>query len=334
MSTPGPVAEPNANFTNLSGASPHERPDSDYRDYRRRWMENPRDFIVAAFPIHLDVEATNRCNLKCTFCDKLPHLKPEDIGLLDFALFTRIIDEGAEKKLCGLKLSYRGEPLLHPRLADMVAYAKKKGILDVYFNTNAMLLSKAKANALMAAGLDRISVSVEGTDRHAFEKERVGARFDVVKRNLQQLLNLREQNGRKHPKIRLQTVRLPGIDLDAYARYWSAFSDETAAIDFKETRPRDTSLVDREWACPQLWQRMTIEWNGSIMACNNDDYRRLSPGNVNTLSVSECWQAPLVQKARELHMQGLSHTLAACNGCPWRTTQLNKKRLSGKDTAT
>jgi len=319
------VSEPNANFTSLGGDSPHVRSDLRYREYRRRWMENPVAFIVEDFPIHLDIEVTNRCNLRCTFCDKLPYLKPEEIGSLDFNLFLRIIDEGAERNLCSLKLSYRGEPLLHPQLPDMVAYAKKKDVLDVYFNTNGMLLNDSKARALMEAGLDRISVSVEGVDPVAFERERIGARFDVIKRNLERLLNLREKERLNIPKIRLQTVRLPGVNLNEYARYWAAFCDETAAIDYKEAKQRNTSLVAMDWACPQLWQRMTIEWDGRIMPCNNDDYRYLSPGNVPESHVADCWKAPMVAKARELHMQGRSHELASCNGCPWRTTQLEKK---------
>lgn len=329
MSPSSVIAEPNANFTALAGNSVHSSREPRYVEYRRRWMENPCNFVVGDFPVHLDIEATNRCNLVCTFCDKLPYLKPEDFGFLDFDLFKRIMDEGSEKNLCGLKLSYRGEPLLHPRLADMVGYAKKKGLLDVYFNTNAMLLSEAKARALIEAGLDRISVSMEGVDPAAYERERIGADFDVVKRNLERLLNLRAQSGLTYPLVRLQTVALPGIDLNEYARYWSAYADETAAIDYKEANDRNTSLVAEDWACPQLWQRMTIEWDGRIMPCNNDDYRYLSPGNVAAMSVMECWQSPVVQSARELHMHGCSHELLSCNGCPWRTTQILKKRERG-----
>ena len=321
------ISEANANFTKLSGDSPHERSDIRYREYRRRWMENPRNFVVEDFPIHLDIEPTNRCNLKCTFCDKLPYLRSDEFGFMDFKLFARIIDEGTQRYLCGLKLSYRGEPLLHPRLSDMVSYAKKKGVLDVYFNTNGMLLTDIKARALIEAGLDRISISIEGVDAKTFEKERVGARFDVIKKNLDRLLSLRERSRSEFPKIRIQTVRLPGIDLEEYARYWSAYSDETAAIDYKEAKQRDNAIVARDWACPQLWQRMTIEWDGRIMPCNNDDYRLLSPGNVFKMSVADCWNAPLVRNARELHKKGRSHELDSCNGCPWRTAQLEKKKI-------
>lgn len=321
---PRPTARANANFTALGGASPHDRQDPAYQEYRRRWTEYPARFHTAAFPIHLDLEATSRCNLRCTFCDKLPLLGPEGLGDMDFGLFTRILDEAGAHGLASLKLSYRGEPLLHPRLADMVAYAKGKGVLDVYCNTNGMLLTEAKARALIEAGLDRISVSVEGTDPVAFERERVGARFDVVMRRLDDLLALRERLGVAHPRVRVQTVRLPGLDLEAYARFWSAHADETAAVDFKIVEDRRTALVHDGFACPQLWQRMTVEWDGTVLACNNDDFRRLSPGNAARRSIRDCWLDPDVVRARELHQQGRSHEVAACDGCPWRTTQIQK----------
>ena len=73
---------PNANFTFLGGQSVHESTDAKYLEYRRQWMENPKNFKVRDFPIHLDIEITNRCNLKCTFCDKLP------LGVLELCLVS------------------------------------------------------------------------------------------------------------------------------------------------------------------------------------------------------------------------------------------------------
>ena len=317
-------AVPNPNIDILGGTSPHESSDARYKEYRRQWMENPRSFIVSDFPIHLDIEVTNRCNLKCTFCDKLPYLSQDQFGDIDMTLYKKIIDEGRERDLCSIKLSYRGEPLLHPRLAEMVAYAKRQGVIDIYFNTNAMLLSPKKAQELIEAGLDRISISIEGTDPEAFERERRGAKFYKIIENIDRLLEIRRKEGVSYPKVRIQTVALPGIDLDKYARFWAPHSDEIAAIDYKEVESRNAALIDNNWACPQLWQRMTIEWDGTAMPCNNDDFRYLSPGNVYRKSIEECWHDSLVQNARGLHKQGKSHLVKSCNGCHWRTTQIRK----------
>ena len=317
-------AKANPNFRSLFGSSVPDPKPTGYDEYRRIWMEYPKDFIVRDFPVHLDIEATSRCNLRCTFCDKLPLLSKEQMGDIDIALFRRIIDEGAEKGLMSLKLSYRGEPLLHKRIAELVSYGKHKGLLDIYFNSNGMLLSKDMSARLMDAGLDRISISVEGIDPIAFERERRGAKFDRILKNIEDLMALKQQRGVSFPKVRVQTVYLPQIDLNTYREFWRTRCDEVAAIDFKDVVNREDNLRSEDWACPQLWQRMTIEFNGRIMPCNNDDYGKLSPGNAENKSIYESWHDPIVEKARQLHKQGQSHQVTACQGCPWRTAQIRK----------
>ena len=50
----------------------------------------------------------------------------------------------------------------------MVEYAKRKGIMDVYFNTNATLLTRDVGRKLIKAGLDRFSISFEGTTAEVY----------------------------------------------------------------------------------------------------------------------------------------------------------------------
>lgn len=318
-----PTIKPNANFYSLGGQSVHDSSSPEYQEYRRCWTELPERFELRAFPMHLDIETSSRCNLRCTFCDKLPLMQKDQFGDIDYDLYRKIIDEGAEHRLWGVKLSYRGEPLLHPRLTEMVDYAVKRNVLDIYFNTNGMLLTAELSERLISAGLTRISVSVEGIDPLQFEKERIGASFETIHRNIATLIELRERAGSEHPKVRVQTVRFPDLDLQAYTGYWSAYCDEVAAVDYKDESCRNKTL-DPVWGCPQLWQRMTIEWDGTVFPCNNDDPRRLSPGNANTRSIRDCWHDSTVQKIRDLHRQGASHLVDDCNGCPWRTAQIRK----------
>jgi len=302
------------------------KPDPQYQEYRRLWHAAPREFLPLAFPLHLDIEATNRCNLRCTFCDKLPSLTPDQLGFMDFDMFKRILDEGQEHKLYSVKLSYRGESLLHPRLPEMVAYAKKCGVIDIAFNSNGMLLTERIARALIDAGLDRISISIEGTDPAYYERERRGARFDTVRRNVERLKNLREGLGLDYPRIRIQTVALPGLDLKEYARVWGPLCDETASVDYRDVCAREEPAVDTTWACPNLWQRMAIEWDGSIGACNFDEHHKLQCGRFPQTTILEAWSSPLARATREAHQRGLSHTVEACRSCAWRTTEIKKRR--------
>ena len=174
--------------------------------------------------------------------------------------------------------------------------------------------------------MDRISISIDGTDPVAFERERRGAKFDRILNNVSTLIDMRESGGYRIPKIRIQTVRLPEIDLNNYRSFWQNYCDEVAVVDYKAVEDRNQTIIDGNWACPQLWQRMTIEWDGTIMPCNNDDLRKISPGNAMEMPVKDCWHDQIVEQARKLHRQGKSHLIESCNGCPWRTTQINKRQ--------
>jgi len=298
------VLKPNSNFYLLYSSRGSERASEEYLKYRRYWMELPEKFILRDFPMHLDIEASSMCNLRCTFCDKLPVLKKNQLGRMDIGLYRKIIDESAGYKLWGVKLSYRGEPLLHPGISDMVAYAKKKGILDVYFNTNGMLLNNAMCEKLIDASLDRVSVSVEGTDPQAFEKARRGAKFDIVLKNIETLNYLKRKRGVDYPVVRVQTFLYQGLDIEKYRLFWQSRCDEVAAVDYKDGELRREG-IDYEWGCPQLWQRMTIEWDGTVHPCNNDDSGLMPLFNVNKKSVYECWHDKKIGDIRSLHRRGL-----------------------------
>jgi len=315
--------KPNANFYSLGGVSVHDGQGKEYQEYRRSWIELPQEFILRDFPMHLDIEITSRCNLKCTYCDKLPVLTKERLGDMDLALYKKIIDEGAAHKLWGVKLSYRGEPLLHKDIFEMVAYAKNRGILDIYFNTNGMLLNSKTCGELIKAGLDRISISVDGADPEFFNRERVGANFDTIVENIETLMNIRRQKGVDYPKVRVQSIYFPNLDVDKYRTFWSRRCDEVAAVDYKDGASRQEGIVC-DWACPQLWQRMTIEWDGTIHPCNNDDSSLMPLDNVKQKSLYEFWHDGRLREIRQLHRQGASHKVRACNGCPWRMAQIKK----------
>ena len=316
---------PNSNFTSLGGSIAPDNASDEYIEYRRCWMENPKGFILRDMPMHLDIEASSRCNLRCTFCDKLPNLKPGQLGNLELDLFKHIIDQFSdENRLWGLKLSYRGEPLINRDVPDMVKYAKDHGVLDIYFNTNGMLLDEIMSRRLIEAGLDRISISIDGTTPEAYEGVRLGAKFDVLVNNLETLIRLKKEYNVSYPKIRIQTVKFPTTDADAYREKWQRYADEIAMVDYKDESIRNESLRGN-WACPQLWQRMTIEWDGTVLGCNNDDPRNINLGNAAERSIHECWHDEKLMEIRKLHMNGESHKVEDCNGCPWRTAQMTKE---------
>jgi radical SAM protein with 4Fe4S-binding SPASM domain len=319
------MIEVDSNFHTIGGKSVVDRDDARYREYRRRWKEWPETFHAGEFPLHLDVETNSLCNLRCPFCATTHNrYKP---GFMAEPTWKKILDESGRNELYSLKFTFRGEPLLHPDLPRMVKYAKDAGILDVYFNTNAVRLTEDGIRALIDAGLDRISISFEGFEKEVYERYRVGARFEQVVRNIETLKRVKEETGSVKPLVRVQTVLIPELTgrEKEYAAFWTPRADEVAYLDMKneEGNPDHRGIIS-DWACPQLWQRLTITWEGKILPCVHDIYEWMSFGNVTDMPLREAWRSAREEGYRERHRAGRAHEIPACNRCPLRENEIRK----------
>jgi len=305
-----------------------------YREYRRQWSENPKNTIVSDFPLNIDIEATSQCNLSCTFCRTTYNREKYPAEYLDIDLYKKIVDEGAENGLMAVKFNWRGEPLLHPQLPEMVAYAKEKGIVDVFFNTNAQLLDKDKALKIINSGLDRITFSIEGYAKDVYEKNRKGADFDILRENVTNLFNIREEMGAKNPHIRIQTVLIPEIKdkLDEYVEFWKDYADEICCLNMKEEVDYDMNKgkIDPDFSCPQLWQRLVVACDGTVLPCNEDDCCLMVLGNAKKDSIKDLWHSEKNAEMRKLHMKKKGHLLKSCDRCPLRADFIDQKGREGK----
>jgi radical SAM protein with 4Fe4S-binding SPASM domain len=149
---------------------------------------------------------TGACNLACTMC--LVSYRPKlgkRAGALEYDRFRQIVDglPGLER----LTLQGLGEPLLAPRLIDMVAYAAARGIA-VGFNTNAQLLTPRCSRQLVEAGLAWLHVSVDGATAETYERIRSGARFARLERHVPALTQAVARNGGDRPEVCLVFVAM------------------------------------------------------------------------------------------------------------------------------
>ncbi|MBU4009615.1 MAG: radical SAM protein, partial [Proteobacteria bacterium] len=86
--------------------------------------------IPLTVPFIINVDPSDACNFQCKFCPtgdrKLMKKTPgRNHGIMDFELYKKIIDDICEfdKPIKVLRLYKDGEPLLNPRLAEMIRYA-------------------------------------------------------------------------------------------------------------------------------------------------------------------------------------------------------------------
>jgi len=304
----------------------------DYQEYRRQWDERSLKGEAGDFPLHLDVDPTNRCNLSCPVCPRTHYLRmgrqdwnPAGIwGDMDFVLFERLIEEGAAGGLRSIKLNFLGEPLLAPRLADMVRLAAGAG-LWVMLNTNATLLTEAKAEALLTAGLTDIFFSFDSPYREEYEKARPGADYDQVLANIQAFMTVRERLGRKAVQTRASMILPEGADPESLARIKADYIRLFRGLGVAEIGFGLASVIGRDYGlafglqpgfvCPDLFRRLFIFWDGPAGPCCGDWDRRLLVGRADRNSLGEIWRSEAYHKLRATHLAGRYGDLPACRAC-------------------
>jgi radical SAM protein with 4Fe4S-binding SPASM domain len=301
----------------------------EWKEYRRRWEENPKKHDPGEFPIHLDIEATRACNLKCVMCFRTVKIAsgekfPE--GDMDFGLYKKIVDEGAQNGLCSIKLSYLGEPLISKDIVRMTEYAKDKGILDVMFNTNGVLLTQEMSRKLIKAGITGVFISFDSPYKDHFESIRVGAKFESVIKNVEDLVRIRKEMDSFFPIIRVSmtVMKENENEIPQYMKLWQPIVDAIGFGHYVDPHHQDKKANERRafqtkkkdfFVCPQIYQRLVIHWDGRIGLCCADYDAEMHLGNAKNVTIKSVWLGKELQHYRRLSEQGSWDKIPLCLKC-------------------
>ncbi len=136
-------------------------------------------------PAHLAklyIEPTNQCNLNCRTC--IRNVWEEPLGKMSDTAFDRVIEGlSAFSPPPTVFFGGLGEPLYHPRIAEMVARSKELGA-RVEIITNGTLLTADLSRELLAAGIDMLWVSLDGATPESYADIRLGAALPQVIENI------------------------------------------------------------------------------------------------------------------------------------------------------
>ncbi|MBK8794627.1 MAG: alpha/beta fold hydrolase [Holophaga sp.] len=139
-------------------------------------------------PIFANIEITTRCNLRCVFCARTHSGRPAaEMSLETFRRILDLLPHAYRITLVGL-----GEPLLHPQVADFVAEAKALG-RRIALVTNAHLLNPEYGKALLDAGLDGITFSLDAPTAELAEQVRAGTDLNRAVANIKAFNALAQQ---------------------------------------------------------------------------------------------------------------------------------------------
>jgi radical SAM protein with 4Fe4S-binding SPASM domain len=291
---------------------------------RIRFHIYPKFLIAADFPTHLEVEVASKCQMKCPMC-WTTYMSENIKGIMKMELYKKIIDEASKNKIFSVKLSWRGEPMLNPKLIEMIKYAKFKNIKSVAFLTNAELLTEKMSEEIIDSGCDWISVSADGTD-DIYNKIRFPAKFEETLSKVAYLKKIRDEKKLKKPLIRVQSI-LTAVENDSEKFYnsWKNISDK---INIIADQIRDFDVdeekleFDKYFICPKPFQRLAIAHDGKVHQCIADYTGHNILGDINYQTIKEVWDGEPNKKLRESFKNHTYYKInKACQQCSYGLVQ-------------
>jgi hypothetical protein len=176
-----------------------------------------RDLEVGALPSRLYVECTAACNISCNQACCAPETgitRTRQAGMLDFDLFTRVIDE-AGPSLGRVDFFNYGEAFLHKRAVEMCEYIKAKfPHIYLYTSTNGLAFTEERARRLVHSGIDEVTFSIDGATPDTYIQYRQRGDFTKAIANLTAAVDEKRRNGRDVPFINWRYILFNWNDSD------------------------------------------------------------------------------------------------------------------------
>lgn len=276
------------------------------------------------FPEVVLIDNFNGCNLSCSMCDHKNISNYRKIQFMPMDLYKKIIDEvAAENPSARVWEIFFGDPFLIKNFAERVRYAKDKGLKDVVTNTNGVMMTPEKSEAVIRAGLDAIYVGVDSASKETYDKIRIRGDYDKAVSNVLAYRDLLLRYGKPEQKLYVQFV-LSDInehEVENFKRFWTSEGVKVkirpkiswaGLIEAKNLQKNEQ--VGRK-PCYWLMKTMSVCADGEAALCAVDLHCRVKCGNVKTSSIRQVWHE-LLREYRKMHLEDRFDELPeVCRNC-------------------
>jgi MoaA/NifB/PqqE/SkfB family radical SAM enzyme len=266
-------------------------------------------------PFSLQFSPSSYCNFKCSYCwqslkDSLLTGKFKK-QILDYDLFAQAINgcTDFDEPLKMILFAGLGEPLIHPQIDKMIAYAKRSGVAErVELLTNASLLTTEMSDRLINAGLDRLRVSIQGMSNEKYKSiSNSSIKFDQILQNVSYFHQHRKGTSiyvkiidcalDEHEKQRFIELFFPICD-DCAVEYLSPFVREinyAALQNGLHGSFRDNGVPGGSRACPLAFYMIAVQADGSVTPWCTADIATVY-GHAGSSTLPEIWASEAVRQ--------------------------------------
>jgi MoaA/NifB/PqqE/SkfB family radical SAM enzyme len=333
-----------------------------YDAYRKLWDDVSNLRTVTDFPLQIDFELNYSCNFTCPMCTWNAE-STENKGKatwFDFEVYTEVIDDAVSKGLKSVRLNYINEPLIRKDITKFISYARKAGILDIYFSTNGSLLSDEMSRELINSGLLRLQISLDAHTKETYEKIRTGGNFNDVIKKVLRFLEIRNEMNVKLPTLRVNFVKTETNkdELDDFVNFWEDKADSIGIQDLvgimdgygkKSDEELQKMSLSNDFKCAQPFQHLTLRYDGTVLPCcafygaetpigqlkTNKEIKFSEVDNIGLLdkstkskliigTIEEIWKSEQMEFFRNIHKKGEFWKHPVCRKCVLSTNHFDQ----------
>lgn len=292
---------------------------------------------ISGFPISIAIEPTTSCNLRCPECPSGLRSFSRPTGMLQQDVFRDTIDQ-LKNTLAWLTFYFQGEPYLNPSFLAMVRYASENGVYTST-STNAHYLTDIVARDTVAAGLDRLIISLDGTSQESYQAYRVGGSLQKVIEGTENIIRWKKALRSKTPHVIFQFLVVKqnqhqtsevqalatklGVDQVVFktAQIYD-FENGSELIPTVEKYSRYKRNASGKYEiknallnhCWKMWNSCVITWDGKVVPCCFDKDAHFVLGNIQTESFEEIWNGRAYNEFRKSLFTSRSE-IEICKNC-------------------
>lgn len=292
---------------------------------------------MLSYPVFLKIDISPLCNLQCNACVHANPMSCSDEHVrsllnkqnysanmkMSYSDYCALIDK-IKKYTSAVSLNWLGDPLMHEDLIRMIQYAASNK-LSVHITTNfSFKLNQEYIESLIASGLTHLTVAVDGMTQDVYSKTRINGRIELVKSNIERVVNCIKNKKLKYPILELQYLLYEHnkkeysdfmlwcleIGVENVAAYGGILSGNFVMY---------THHVDRQYSgknkkmlpyCYWPYFFMVINFNGDVFPCCQYRYdmindtensaERIKCGNVFKEDLMDIWNSEKYKIARRI----------------------------------
>lgn len=282
------------------------------------------------FPRVIELEITNYCDYQCIMCTTGINKLGRERGYMTSDVFNKIVDEITGKE-CALKFVGQGEPTLHKSFIEFVKIAKARGIIT-HLTTNGSNLNEKFITEIINSGLDSIKFSFQGVTSEEYYRVRRKDTFYELMERIKMLKNIRGE--RKTPYITIGTSVINPCPQEEqrFRKIYSEVADkiEIGITTFNvveklaqgevlktitEIKKHQSIEFKRYRCCHQVFDVITVHWNGNICACCSDLHDDMVLGNIVSNTIKSVWNGDKENMYRSILAKRDYDKLKVCKSC-------------------